>query len=147
MGGQKSEPINLTTEPNQSETNQPKQPTDKRQTPDNRQLGLLFRLLLHISISPYLYAYLRAYLCRLFACLCSRIPTQWPLRTYTSPYLPSPIWERESLGSLSSIFFWIFFREIFLAFFWNFFFEFFFAEFHKALFMVVGIFERVHFLS
>ena len=30
MGGQKSEPINLTTE-----TNQPNQPTDIQQTPDN----------------------------------------------------------------------------------------------------------------
>ena len=76
MESKKSEPINQTTEPNQSETNQPKQPTDKRKlqtTQTNRHRDVL---LLSISISLYLYAYLRAYLCRLFACLCSRIPTK-----------------------------------------------------------------------
>ena len=61
MEVKKSEPINQTTETNQSEPNQSK-PTSP-QTPDNRQLGLLFRLLLHISISPYLHSpYLCAYL-------------------------------------------------------------------------------------
>ena len=70
MGGQKSEPINLTTNPNQSEPNQP-QASQPTQTNRHRDV-----LLLSISISPYLCAYLRAYLCRLFACLCSRIPTQ-----------------------------------------------------------------------
>ena len=64
MEVKKSEPINQTTETNQSEPTSP-------QTPDNRQLGLPFRLLLHISmpISVPIYA-------RLFACLCSRIPTK-----------------------------------------------------------------------
>ena len=149
MESKKSKPNQ--TKVNQSEPNQSK-PTNQ-QTPDNRQLGLPFRLLLYISISlylcasisPYLCAYLRAYLCRLFACLCSRINTKRPLRTYTSPTLPPLIRERENLGSLSSIFFLNFFWEIF---FWNFFCRISQGSFfHKALFVVVGIFERVYFLS
>ena len=54
MGGQKSEPTN---QPNQSETNQPT--SDKLQTTQtNRHRDVL---LLSISISLYLRAYLRAY--------------------------------------------------------------------------------------
>ena len=55
MGGQESEPINLTTETNQSEPT-----SDKLQTTQtNRHRDVL---LLSISISLNLYAYLRAYL-------------------------------------------------------------------------------------
>ena len=59
------------------------------------------------------------------------VPISVPMQVYRSvttithlykPYPPPPIRERENLGSLSSIFFEFFFREIF---FWNFFFEFF----------------------
>ena len=63
MESKKSEPINQTTEPNQSETNQPKrtkvnrQATNSRQT---RQIGIGMYCFSLISISPYLCAYLRA---------------------------------------------------------------------------------------
>ena len=90
MGGQKSEPINLTTETNQSEKNQSEPTSDKLQTTQtNRHRNVL---LLSISISlyrcAYLRAYLRAYLCRLFACLYSRINTKRPLRRYMHPPPP-----------------------------------------------------------
>ena len=68
MEVKKSGPINQTTEPNQSEPNQSEPTSDKLQTNRHRNV-----LLLSISISLYLCAYLRAYLCRLFACLCRRI--------------------------------------------------------------------------
>ena len=55
MEGKKSEPINLITEPNQSEPNQP-QASQPAQTNRHRDV-----LLLSISISLYLRAYLRAY--------------------------------------------------------------------------------------
>ena len=38
MGGQKSKPINLTTETNRTKVKRTNQ-TDSQQTPDNRQLG------------------------------------------------------------------------------------------------------------
>ena len=125
MEVKKSEPINLTTETNQSETTSP-------QTPDNRQLGWIFPFPALCFIPPNLCAYLCAYLCRLFACLCSRIPTQWPLRTYTSPTLP-PLFRSVKI----LVAFLQFFFEFFLGnfFFWNFS-----AEFHKVLFCGCGYF-------
>ena len=85
---------------------------------------------LHISISPYLHISislcLSPYLL-IFVPIC--LPISVPVQVYrsattiTQVYLPPPpIWERENLGSLSSIFFGIFFFEIF------------FAEFHEVLF-------------
>ena len=62
--------------------NQSEPTSDKLQT--NRHQYVLLLSYLH---SPYLCAYL----CRLFACLYSRISTQRPLRTYTSHTLPPPI--------------------------------------------------------
>ena len=69
MGGQKSEPINQTTEPNQSEPNQSKpnqsKPNQSKpisdKTPDNRQVCWIFPFLLSAPYlcAPYLYAYLR----------------------------------------------------------------------------------------
>ena len=64
MGGQKSEP----TQPTGRQANQPRQTG----------IGMYCfssHLYLPIFVPPYLYAYLRAYLCRLFACLCGRIST------------------------------------------------------------------------
>ena len=55
------------------------------------------------------------------------------------PTLPPPIRERENLGSLSSIFFEIFFGKFFL--------EFFLQNFTRFFFVVVVIFERVHFFE
>ena len=83
MGGQKSGPINLTTETNQSEPTSDKLQTN--QTNRHRDVLLLsisISLYLCASISPYLCAYLRAY--------CSRISTQRPLRRCISPYPPLP---------------------------------------------------------
>ena len=105
MEGQKSEPTR-----------------NKPTNPDNRQLGWIASLLSPFSISPYLCAYLFAY--------CSRIGAQRPLRTYTSPYLPPPILERENLGSLSSIFFW------------NFFLKFFFCRISQGSFLWLWVFLR-----
>ena len=114
------------TKPNQTE---PKwQATNSRQLQTNRQLGRIFPFLLSAS-----------YLWSIYARLCSRISTLRPSRRCISPYPPSPIWERENLGSLSSIFFWNFFWEIFFDFFWKFFLIFF-AEFHKVLFCGCGYF-------
>ena len=78
MGGQKSEPINLTTETNQSE------PTSQ-QTPDNRHQDVLLLSYLH---SPYLCAYLRAYLCPPIS-----VPVQVyrSVTTITEVYAPPPI--------------------------------------------------------
>lgn len=52
-----------------------------------------------------------------------------------NPLHPSPIWECENLGSLSSIFFF----EIFFG---RFFFEFFLQNFHKVLFLWLWVFLR-----
>ena len=70
MEVKKSEP-NQTNRTKVKRTNRNNQPTsDKFQTTQtNRHRDVL---LLSISLSPYLCAYL----CRLFACLCSRIPTK-----------------------------------------------------------------------
>ena len=112
MESKKSEP-NQTNQTKVKRTN--RQATNSRQP---RQIGIGMYCFspspyLPIFVPIYLYAYLRAYLCRLFACLCSRINTKRPLRTYTSHTLPPPIQERENLGSLSSIFFLKFFFGIF----------------------------------
>ena len=137
MGGQKSEPINLTTETNQSK------PTNQ-QTPDNRQtdkptnsrlIGKQDVLLLSISISLYLYAYLCAYL-RACASVQERNDHYALIQDLPSP----PLFRSVKI----LVAFLQFFFEFFLG---NFFLNFFFAEFHKAFFVVVGIFERVHFLG
>ena len=91
--------LNQRIKPNRNE------PTDeaRQPIPDDRYFN--------ISISPYLHIFtppnLCAYLCPP-ACLPISVPIQAykHVTTITQVYLPPPpIWERENLGSLSSIFF------------------------------------------
>ena len=136
MGGQKSEPNQTNqTNPNQSEpTNQPNRTNQPKSQPTqtNRHRDVL---LLSISISPYLYAYLRAYL---RACASVQERNDHYALIQDLPYPPL----------FRSVKILVAFLQFFLKFFFGkFFFWIFFAEFHKALFVVVGIFERVHFLG
>ena len=104
MEAKKSESKNQ-TEPNQptDEPNQPTKTANQFQT-----IGISISPYLHISISSHLLICVPIY-ARLPVCpspsLCKCIGAQRPLRTYTSLPLPPSIWERENLGSLSSIFF------------------------------------------
>ena len=117
-------------ESNQTEPNQPTKPANQFQT-----MGISISPYLHIFISPSLHISMPISCLRIFMPIC--LPISVPIQAYkhattiTHLYKPTPtppIWERENLGSLSSIFFW------------NFFLNFFFAEFQKVLFCGCGYF-------
>ena len=113
--------LNQRIKPNRTEpTDRRTEPTDeaRQPIPDDRHFNISISPYLHISTSSHLLICVPIY-ARLPVCpspsLCKCIGAQRPLRTYTSLPLPPPIWERENLGSLSSIFFEIFFFEIFFC--------------------------------